>query len=70
MIKVKNLKMAVARVQKGLSQKKLAALVGTKPNYISKIENGISTPSLKMAKKIAGALEASVDELFGKDKSA
>ena len=67
---MKNVNMAVARLQKGLSQKDLAALVGTKPNYISKIENGISKPSLKMAQKIASSLDVSVDHLFQKEKRA
>lgn len=61
----KNFQMMLARQKKGLYQKELAEMVGTKENYISKIENNIDKPSLKMAQKIAAALDSTVDELFG-----
>ena len=61
----KNFAMMLARQKKGLLQRDLAEAIGTKENYISKIENNIDKPSLKMAQKIAAALDSTVDELFG-----
>lgn len=63
MVKRKN--MMIARLRKDLNQQELADLVDSQRNYISKIENGLATPSLKLAKKIATALDSTVDELFG-----
>jgi DNA-binding XRE family transcriptional regulator len=44
------------RLEKGLSQKDLAKLIGTKQSAISRLENGDSNPSVEFLSKIAHAL--------------
>jgi DNA-binding XRE family transcriptional regulator len=44
------------RTEKGLTQKQLAELVGTKQSAISRLENGSYNPSLEFLTKIAHAL--------------
>lgn len=44
------------RVEKGLSQKQLAELIGTKQSAISRLESGNSNPSVEFLSKIAHAL--------------
>src|SRR5207244_6632660 len=53
------------RLWTGLSQDEFAAHVGVSRQTISSIENGRTTPSVRLALTIAAALEASVEELFG-----
>jgi len=45
-----------AREKKLLTQQQLAELVGVDRTLISKIESGVSTPSVATAKKIAAVL--------------
>ena len=45
-----------ARAQKGFSQKKLAALSGIDQSDISKIERGLSNPSVSTLKRLANAM--------------
>jgi len=53
------------RKEKGLSQEKLAKLADVANNTIIKIETGKNqNPTLDTLKKIAKALEISVDELI------
>jgi len=60
----KNLKKL--REAKGLSQEKLARLADVANNTIIKIEGGKNqNPTLETLKKVAKALEISVDELIG-----
>lgn len=59
----KNLKKL--REQKGLSQDRLAKLADVANNTIIKIEQGENiNPTLETLKKVAKALEVSVDELI------
>jgi DNA-binding XRE family transcriptional regulator len=44
------------RIAKGLTQKDLAELIGTKQSAISRLENGSSNPSIEFLSKIAHAL--------------
>lgn len=44
------------RIEKGLSQKDLAALMGTKQSAISRLENGSYNPSVEFLNKIAHTL--------------
>jgi DNA-binding XRE family transcriptional regulator len=53
----------VYRQYRGLKQKALAEMVGTKPVYISQIETGAANPSLKLVGKIAKALDVTIDDL-------
>jgi len=54
------------RKKKGLRQTDLARLVGIFQSELSEIERGIRKPSVYLAKKIAKALGASLDDLFSK----
>ena len=44
------------RIDKGLSQKELAELIGTKQSAISRLENANCNPSIEFLSKIAQAL--------------
>lgn len=50
------------RESKGLSQTELARRVGLKQTTISQYENGLRSPSLLMAKKLAEALGMTLDD--------
>ena len=53
-----------ARTEKGLSQARLAAMVGVSRNTISSIETGQYSPTAKLALIIALALDRKLEELF------
>ena len=57
----------VYRKETGLSQEKLAELVGTAPNYIAMIEGEKRFPTDTMLEKIAAALQREPCELFAMD---
>ncbi|TWH45151.1 helix-turn-helix domain-containing protein [Sporomusa sp. KB1] len=44
------------RIEKGLSQEELAARVGLHRTYISQLERGLKSPSLRTIEKICGEL--------------
>ena len=46
------------RIEKGLSQKKLARRIGTKQSAISRLESGTYNPTLAFLQKIGEALNA------------
>jgi len=50
------------REEKGLSQTELGNRVGLKQSTISQYEKGSRRPNLPMAKKLADALEISLDD--------
>ncbi|MDD3138387.1 MAG: helix-turn-helix transcriptional regulator [Lachnospiraceae bacterium] len=52
------------REGKGLSQTELADRVGLKQTTISQYERGSRHPNLAMSKKLADALEISLDDFF------
>ncbi len=52
------------RLQKKLSQGKLAKLLDVHPTYISGIERGKRNLSLKNIEKLANALDASIGDLM------
>ncbi|MCC3359720.1 helix-turn-helix transcriptional regulator [Bacillus sp. REN16] len=56
------------RVKKGLSQEKLASMVGVSKETIRKIENGTSIPNVFLAIALAGVLKVSLELLFQKLK--
>lgn len=60
------LNLRTLRVQNGITLEQLAINSGLTRSYLSKIERGISTPSIESALRIAEALGVSVDRLFGK----
>lgn len=49
------------RMLRGLTQAQLAELIGTRQPSIARLENGSSIPSLTFLKKIAAALDATVE---------
>ena len=49
------------RIQRGLTQKQLAEMVGTRQPSIARLENGSSVPSLSYLERIAKALDASIE---------
>jgi len=54
-----------ARIIKGLTQAKLAAMIETKQSGIARAENGSTLPSLTFLKKIADALHTHLVVRFG-----
>lgn len=63
----KNLALKLARVQKDLTQKDLAEIVGVSRQTINAIEKGEYNPTIKLCRKLCRVLEKSLDELFGED---
>ena len=53
------------RVQSGLTLEQLATDSGLTRSYLSKLERGLSSPSIGSALKIAEALGTSLDRLYG-----
>ena len=52
------------RVEKGMSQQKLADLIGVSRNTISSIETGQFNPTAKLALVLCIALEKNFEDLF------
>jgi transcriptional regulator with XRE-family HTH domain len=57
-------RLKLLRKQMGLSLQELADSSGLTKSYVSKVERGISTPSIATAMKLAGALRIDVNQLF------
>lgn len=55
------------RKRLGITLDALAAEAGLTKSYLSKVERGLSTPSVAAALKIADALDVNVEELFSDD---
>jgi transcriptional regulator with XRE-family HTH domain len=53
------------RKAKGMTTVELAAAIGVKPQFISQIENGRRSPSLKILQRLASALNTTTSELLG-----
>jgi putative transcriptional regulator len=54
----------LARIEKGLTQEQLAALVGVTRQTIGLIEGGKYNPTLKLCLKLAQVTGKGLDELF------
>ena len=63
----KNLALKLARVQKDLTQKDLAEIVGVSRQTINAIEKGEYNPTLKLWWKLSRVLGKSLDGLFWED---
>ena len=63
----KNLSIKVARVQKDMTQKDLAAAVGVSRQTINAIEQGEYNPTIKLCRAICQVLGKTLDELFWED---
>ena len=61
---VENIKLKIARVEKGLSQQDLADLVSATRQTIGLIEKGKYNPSLNLCIKIAKILDRTLNDLF------
>lgn len=57
-------RIAVFRVEKGLSRKDLAAAVGVNPQTIGFLERGAYSPSVELALKLAQVFGVPVEALF------
>lgn len=64
----KNLSVKVARVQKDMTQKDLAAAVGVSRQTINAIEQGEYNPTIKLCRAICRVLNKTLDELFWEDE--
>ena len=61
---VDNMKIKLARIEKGLSQQELADLVEATRQTIGLIEKGKYNPTINLCIKIAKALDKTLNELF------
>ena len=61
---MKNLKLKLARVEKGLSQQDLADMIGVTRQTIGLIEKGSYNPTLNLCIAIAKALGKTLNDLF------
>ncbi len=61
---MENLKLKIARVEKGLSQQELADLVDATRQTIGLIEKGKYNPSLNLCIKIARTLDKTLNDIF------
>lgn len=58
-------RLKIVREEKGLKREDVAGQIGTSAAIIGRYERGERTPSVDIAKKIADALEVSLDYLVG-----
>lgn len=64
---MKNLKLKMARMEKGISQIDLAKRIGVTRQTIGMIESGDYNPSLKLCIAICRELGKTLDDLFWED---
>ncbi len=63
-----NIRMKLARVEKGLSQEELAAAAQVTRQTVGLIEKGDYNPSLSLCIRIAKALDKTLDQLFWEEE--
>lgn len=56
--------LARLRIERGLTQKQLAQMIGSHQQIVARWENGERNPGTKSLKKLAAALECSIDDLM------
>jgi len=59
-------KIAELRKQKGLTQEKLADIIGVSAQSVSKWENSATMPDIMLLPMIADIFDVTIDSLFGK----
>ena len=59
------MELKLIRKDRGYTQKKLSELSGVSQGKISEYENGMTTPRIDAAAKLASALGITLDELVG-----
>lgn len=65
-----SIKLKLLRVQAGLTLEELAQATDLTRSYVSKLERGISTPSVGAALKLAKALHVQVEEVFAESSDS
>ncbi|MEE0418881.1 MAG: helix-turn-helix transcriptional regulator [Lachnospiraceae bacterium] len=66
---MKNLKMKMARMEKGISQTELANRVGVARQTIGMIEAGAYNPTLRLCTAICRELGKTLNDLFWEEES-
>lgn len=66
---MKNIKLKIARIEKGLSQEQLAKSISVSRQTIISIEKGDYNPSLELCISICTALGKTLNDLFWRDKN-
>ncbi|PRR83767.1 helix-turn-helix transcriptional regulator [Clostridium vincentii] len=61
---MKNIKMKIARVEKDLSQEKLAEIIGASRQTVGMIESGNYNPTIKLCLAICRALGKTLNDIF------
>nr|WP_207655318.1 helix-turn-helix transcriptional regulator [Clostridium vincentii] len=61
---LKNIKMKIARVEKDLSQEKLAEIIGASRQTVGMIESGNYNPTIKLCLAICRALGKTLNDIF------
>ena len=64
---LKNIKMKLARVERDLSQQKLAEIIGASRQTVGMIESGNYNPTLKLCLAICKALGKTLNDIFGEE---
>ena len=59
------MRVKIARIQRGLTQKALAEKVGVSRQTMNAIEKGTYNSTIKLCREICKVLDKSLDELFG-----
>ena len=67
---MENIRIKVARVEKGLSQQELADLCGVTRQTIGLIEKGAYNPTLNLCIRIAQELDKTLNDLFWDEKQS
>ena len=67
---MENIKLKLARIEKGLSQQELAARCEATRQTIGLIEKGKYNPSLNLCIKIATVLDKTLNDLFWDEKES
>lgn len=60
---LRDVKLAVCRARRRLSQTELAAKADVAPSTISKLERGLHVPQPRIARRIAAALDVDPDDI-------
>ena len=61
------IRLKLLRKQLGMSLQDLAEKTGLTKSYLSKVERGLSTPSIAVAMKLSSALHVDVERLFSEE---
>lgn len=61
------IQLRILRKKMGITLEQLAGQTGLTKSYLSKVERGVSSPSIAVALKLAKALNAQAEELFGSE---